>query len=441
MSNNVRSSIQNVNVGYNVNEIRSIYGYDKLPYIISSNGPEVNICIIIGYSYPNLQSDLDTFCKLNNIESTTLNIVKVNPNVPSSTSWALEICLDTQWVHAICPYAKITVVEAASDATNDMIDAIKLANSLKPQVINMSWGGGEFQGCESIDIFNDDILYVASTGDHNNVEWPSTNPGILAVSATTLLANSSSSGFVSESAWSSSGCGYSQYFPEPTYQSNNVLDISTNFRMTSDLSIVGNPDTGCYVYSQGQYEIIGGTSLSAPIISGTMAIIAYQRLLNNKTLYNSNPNSPNGIQNILYNIYGSDKNMYNYLFYDVTQGTSGNYSTMKGYDLPCGLGSPKIETFVPYLVGDTITPSYKVAVTAHSIIEYSNNDNSTGSASSVVTVTATSSDIKEKNNIEASLISHLEKNLVCDHLLNLVSKDNMATYAYSHEYKIECNRN
>ena len=29
MSNNVRSSIQNVNVGYNVNEIRSIYGYDK----------------------------------------------------------------------------------------------------------------------------------------------------------------------------------------------------------------------------------------------------------------------------------------------------------------------------------------------------------------------------------------------------------------------------
>jgi subtilase family serine protease len=346
-----------INVGYNVNEIRSIYGYDKLPYTVEPNGPEVNICIIIAYSYPNLQSDLDNFCKLNNIESTTLNIVKANPNVSFSTSWADEICLDTQWIHAICPYAKITVVEAASSAANDILDAIKLANSLKPQIINMSWGVGEMEGCELINLFNEDIIYIASSGDHNIVEWPSTNPGILAVSATTLIANSSNTEFISESSWSNSGCGFSQYFTEPSYQSNNVLDISTKYRMTSDLSIVGNPDTGCYIYTQGQYIIIGGTSLSAPLMSGTMAIIAYQRLLNKKPLYNSNPNSQYGIQNILYNIYGSDKNMYNSLFYDVTQGTSGNYTTMKGYDLPCGLGSPKIEAFVPYLVGYDVTPS------------------------------------------------------------------------------------
>ena len=337
------------NVGYTVKEIRSIYGYDKLSYTINSNGPEVNICIIIAYSYPNLQSDMDNFCKLNNIESTTLNIVKVNSNVTSSTSWAGEICLDTQWIHAICPYAKITVIESVSSSSKDMIDAIKLANSLKPQVINMSWGSAEFPGCESIDIFNENIIYVASTGDNNSVEWPSTNQGIIAVSATTLIANSTNTQFISESSWSNSGCGYSEYFTEPTYQSKNVLDITSNYRMVSDLSMVGNPDTGCYVYTQGKYEIIGGTSLSAPIISGTMGIISYQRLLNNKTLFNSNPNSSYGIQNIIYNIYGSDKNLYSKLFYDVTQGTSGNYSTMKGYDIPTGLGSPKIETFVPYL--------------------------------------------------------------------------------------------
>jgi kumamolisin len=122
--------------------------------------------------------------------------------------------------------------------------------------------------------------------------------------------------------------------------------------MNADICIIGNPNTGCYIYSQGSYFIVGGTSLSAPIISGTMGIILYQRLLNNLPLYNSNQDSDYGIQNILYNIYGANTDYKNF-FYDVTQGSSGNYNATIGYDLPTGLGSPQIPYFVNYLVNYT----------------------------------------------------------------------------------------
>lgn len=431
-----KTCIQPVPTGYNVKEISEIYGYNLLPYKEVVNGPELNIAIVIAYSYPALQADLDKFCSLNNIPSTTLNIVTVKPNTPSSSDWTTEICLDTQWLHAICPYAKITVVEAASASLTDLSDAITTANNLspKPKIINMSWVFQEFNGCNTLNIFDKDILYVASSGDNNYVSWPSSNPDVLCVSATTLITKDNK--FVSETTWSDSGCGPSAYFSIPNYQKNNLKTITSDFRQCSDISIDGNPESGCYIYSEGSYSIIGGTSLSAPIISGTLGIIFYQRLLNKTPLYNSNQNSFYGIQNILYNLYGTNKNnIYNYLFFDITKGSSGNYNAGLGYDNPTGLGSPFIPTFVPYLVKDTIVPAYEVQVTAKSQILYTQTDSHNGSASCITTVTASSHDLLEKENIEARLISHLEEKLVRDHLLSLIPKENLSNYTFKHEYE------
>jgi subtilase family serine protease len=427
-------------VGYNVSQINEIYGYNKLSYGEVQNGPEINICIIIAYSYPNLQSDLDEFCSLSNIPSTTLNIVTVKPNTVSSQDWIVEICLDTQWAHAICPYAKITVVEAASASLSDLLDAIQTANNLtpKPNIVNMSWGFPEFPQSTDIDIFDPTILYIAASGDDNYLQWPSTSPNVLCVSATTLITNNNT--FVGETTWSNNGCGPSVYFPIPNYQKNNVKNITGNNRLCSDISIDGNPITGCYIYSQGEYFIVGGTSLSAPIIAGTMAIIFYQRLLNNNSLYDSNQNSKDGIQNILYNLLGNNINIYNYIFYDVTKGNSGIYQSGLQYDYPTGLGSPNIPTFVPYLINNSITPTYQVQVNANSLIEYENEDLTTGSASCIVTANATSSDFLEKSKIEENLSSYLKETHIPLHLLGLVNKENIKKFKITHDLKIENDR-
>ena len=427
-------------VGFNVSQINEIYGYNKLPYREVKNGPEINICIIIAYSYPNLQSDLDKFCSLNNIPSTKLNIVKVKSNTVSSQEWVVEICLDTQWVHAICPYAKITVVEADSASLTDLTDAIQTANNLipKPNIINMSWGFTEFSQSTIIDIFDPTILYIAASGDANYLQWPSTSPNVLCVSATTLNVNNNT--FVEETTWSNNGCGPSIYFSIPNYQKNNVKNITSENRLCSDISIDGNPNTGCYIYSQGEYFIVGGTSLSAPIIEGTMGIITYQRLLNNTSIYNSNQNSTNGVQNILYNLLGNNKDIYNYIFYDVTKGNSGIYQAGLEYDYPTGLGSPYIPTFVPYLINNFITPSYQVQVKANSIIEYENNDSSSGSASCIITANATSNDLLEKSKIEENLSYYLKETQIPDHLFKLVNKENIKKFKLIHDLKVENKR-
>jgi len=414
---------------FNVSQINNLYGYNQLPYKEVPNGPILNIAIVIAYSYPNLQNDLDQFCKINNIASSKLNIVQVNPNTTSNSDWATEICLDTQWVHAICPYANITVVECVSDAITDLVNGITTANKLnpKPDIVNMSWGTREFESCDTLDIFDKDILYIASSGDDNYVSWPSSNPNVVAISATTAITNSTSTILLGESTWSNSGCGPSQYFKIPNYQKNNVKTINSNYRLISDICIDGNPQTGVYIYSAGSYFGIGGTSLSAPLISGTMGIVTYQRKIKKLQLYNSNQNDQYGIQNLMYNIYGTNNENYKKLFYDVTQGSSGNYSAAIGYDYPTGLGTPYITNFVPYFVNynsakpsarvlpyfetnnKNKNPSLQVTVSSNSEALYKTKDNQTGSATCVISVSATSSDLTEKNILEQKLIEYLEK--------------------------------
>jgi subtilase family serine protease len=369
-----------------------------------------------------------------------LNIVTVKPNTISSPEWITEICLDCQWIHGICPYAKITVVEAESASLTDLTIAIQTANNLspKPNIINMSWGFPEFSQSTIIDIFDPSILYIAASGDENYLQWPSTSPNVLCVSATTLSTNNNI--FIEETTWSNNGCGPSVYFPIPNFQKNNIKNITSNNRLCSDISIDGNPETGCYIYSQGSYFIIGGTSLSAPIIAGTMGIIIYQRLLNNSPVYNSNQNSPIGIQNILYNLFGNNKNLYNYIFYDVTKGNSGIYQAGLDYDYPTGLGSPHIPTFVPYLINNYIIPSYQLQVISNSIIEYENKDLSSGSASCIVSANATSNDLFEKSLIENKLINYLKEIHIPNYLFTLVNKENIQKYKIKHDYILICNR-
>jgi subtilase family serine protease len=309
--------------------------------ISNLNENEINIVIIIAYAYPDIQTDFDEFCKLNNIPSKTINIVKINENTPSNSDWITEICLDTQWSHAIFPKSNITVVEAESDKIIDLLVAIEVGKRLNPDIINMSFGVSEFNNCEKIDIFdNSDILFVASSGDNNVVEWPSSNPNVLAVGATSLYLNKNNS-ISMQQTWMNTGCGYSNYFKIPNYQ----LEVNyTTQRSTVDLSIVGNPDTGCLIYTNGDYIVIGGTSLSAPIISGMFALINAIRKKNNKKLFNTNQNSNLSVQNILYNNFYKDD-----IFYDIIQGTSGQYSATPGYDLPTGLGTPKFCNFICFL--------------------------------------------------------------------------------------------
>ncbi len=341
-------------IGYTPCQIQNAYGLNLVQFPNNQQpGFGVNIIIVIPYANPNLQNDLNQFCQAYNIISPILNILSVKPNTPSNNDWITESCIDTQWISAIAPGANITVVQAFSSGISDLIDAVEYAENLNPDIISMSWGFQEFKNIQNLTILKkNNIIYLAASGDANQIQYPSSNPNVIAVSATNLYVNQDCT-YKTEIAWSDSGCGFSKYFLMPAYQINNIPNIAklSKYRSVSDMSIEGGNQTGCVIYDSSSSGLTtgSGTSLSTPILAGIFGLIVQLRNYQNKIkLGTAVTNNNYCVQNILYSIL-QNPSLYNNIFNDIIQGSSGNYKTTIGYDNPTGLGTPKANVFINYL--------------------------------------------------------------------------------------------
>ncbi len=285
--------------GYTPAQITSAYGLNAITFSsgsVKGDGTGETIALIEMYHDPNLASDLHTFDHEYGLPDPTLTVDN-QAGSQTDDGWSLEESMDVEWAHAIAPGAKILVVEAAPSNSNaqaiaNLMAAVQAAN-LTPGVVvvSMSWGFNEFPGETAYDsaFTTPGITYIAASGDNPGVDYPATSPDVLSVGGTTL--NLSSSGdYVSETAWSDSGGGYSQYEAEPSYQE---LIQQSEKRSTPDVAFDGDPNTGVAVYetpppsqnpwqtttSEGSWQIVGGTSLGAPSWAGIIAIVDQGRAL------------------------------------------------------------------------------------------------------------------------------------------------------------------
>lgn len=308
--------------GYSPSQIKTAYGLPQ------TGGAGATIAIIDAYNTPSILADLTTFSgKFNLPLPTDSNFEIHNMSVSMSTKagWGEETCLDVEWAHAIAPEAKILLVEA-TDNSNGLLSALDYARSRSDVVsISMSWGGPEASWNTNYDSRFTSIYgaaFFASAGDNGEqVNWPANAQNVVAVGGTTLNLNFTDGTLISETAWSGSGGGVSDYEPVPSYQTSYGLNASN--REVPDVSYNANPTTGVAVcYNSGWY-VIGGTSAGAPQWA---AIHALGRSATNV------------------NIYGKAKLAYSSYFRDITSGSNGN-PTYVGYDLVTGLGSPLTDNF------------------------------------------------------------------------------------------------
>ncbi len=192
-------------------------------------------------------------------------------------------------------------------------------------VVSMSWGFPEGQSVLAADeeaynsVFNvPGVTFVASTGDYGaaDPEYPAFSPNVVAVGGTSLTINSDGS-YNSETGWGynssaaggfiGSGGGISLYEPEPAYQQGVQ---STGYRTTPDVSLVADPATGAWIadsYSldpSNPFEIVGGTSLSAPAWAVLVALTDQGRAAAGEAALNST--SPTQTQQALYALPQSD---------------------------------------------------------------------------------------------------------------------------------------
>jgi subtilase family serine protease len=146
-----------------------------------------------------------------------------------------------------------------------------------------------------------------------------------------------------ESCWSQAGCGISKYVSKPQFQSINILNTIKK-RSTPDISALADPITGVPVFYNNNSFLVGGTSLSCPIIAGILSLVVQARINKSKTLPISTViNTPLNIQTILYNLY---KLKNKTCFYDIISGNSGFYKCSTGFDIATGIGSLNVANFV-----------------------------------------------------------------------------------------------
>jgi subtilase family serine protease len=339
-------------------QLTKIYGLDSISLPNSAlRGTGITVAVIIAYHYANLQSDFNKFNSTFGLPGTTLNIINLAGNVTDS-GWALECCLDVQMVHTIAPGANIMVVEAKSSSLLDLMAAINYANNSGANVVSMSWGSNEFIQQTSFDSYfsHPNVTYLASSGDNNFVSYPSSSANVVSIGGTTLSINPNNTR-LSESTWQDAGSGMSRFVNKPIYQ-NNILAITGNKRVTPDISLVANPNSGVLVYSSaggtGNYYIVGGTSASCPMAAGIIAVANQLRRIVNKSFLTSSANANSSmVQKYLYQtIYANNVNntLYKSCIYDVTIGKDGRQVARVGYDFCCGLGAPNANTLCTALV-------------------------------------------------------------------------------------------
>ncbi len=277
----------------------------------------------------------------------------------ANAAWSMEEAMDTQLAHAAAPLARIVVVAAQGPDVASMAGAVRLANRMGPGIVSMSFGTGDrsFFGAYDDAFAASGMSYVAAAGDdgwnNGTTFWPSAVPTVLSVGGTTLNWTGTAR---SESTWSGSGGGASSFRAVPAYQQGlgvaSAGCTAPQRRMTPDVALNADVATGFLVLSTNSsgnatWYAAGGTSASAPVWAGVLALANAQRSAAGRSLL-----AGAGVHDGLYRGVALDPTVYQAGFLDVTTGANGSCVTCNatgGYDLATGLGSPRVSSVVQRL--------------------------------------------------------------------------------------------
>jgi len=183
---------------------------------------------------------------------------------------------------------------------------------------------------------------VGCNADRNQFvpEWPGSSPSVLSVGATRIDTDSE----LSEEAWTSSGGGFSNYFPMPEYQfeavkqywSNDNLPATSFYNVTGraypDISALG---VNYLIAHRGEFMPVDGTSASTPTFAGVLSLINSVRL-------NAGKSTLGFVNPLIYKKWSRVPGA----FRDITFGRNSDdgecpgFPCKPGYDPVTGFGTP-----------------------------------------------------------------------------------------------------
>lgn len=339
--------------GFRPDEIAKAYGYAGLG---AATAEQRAVLLEFGSGFR--QSDVDLFCLEMGLPRLVPNVRRVARGVvdPGLQAVDMEATLDLQWLWAAagggCAVEFLEAPPGSSDASFAvyLADTLRLAGTLSPDVISISYGDGETQfppaELQAVDLLiarlqaqgTDTFIASGDQGAYGmqspggppiaQVDAPSCVPHAIAVGGTHLAINPD--GSVEETGWTDTGGngagggGFSRVFLAPAAEAP-FLPAGTTGRGVPDIALDADPRTGYQVVFEQQLNVVGGTSAAAPVAAG--AWLRVRALLGKVSLQSAIYTLPaTAFRDIL---FGDNS-------YDGVQG----YRCGPGWDAVTGRGAP-----------------------------------------------------------------------------------------------------
>lgn len=304
--------------GYTPGALAKAYSFDP------HGGRGTTVALVDWYNDPSVRKSLNHFDKHYGIPHETNKSFKIvnqrgHKKLPSNNKQtSVEIALDVEAVRGVCRKCKILLVEADQGRSDDLAKAENTAVRLGADVVSNSFGSPESKPnpypkkvVKSFDHPN--VVITVSSGDNGYNYWdlrngdpfgsnlphhssfPSTLPSVVSVGGTSLKVKSNGTR-KSEKVWDTdgpgdslgnannrplgaAGGGCSILFKATSWQKKQPGYKAAGchgMRLANDVSAVGDPQTGFSVYDKyglGGWQVIGGTSLSSPVIAGMYGLV------------------------------------------------------------------------------------------------------------------------------------------------------------------------
>ena len=309
-------------------DIAAAYEFDDL-YTAGSDGSGVKLGIVAAATFH--AKDLQTFWKSFGI---TRKLPTRKQMMEPVVTRITETILDTQWSSSMAPGAEVITYEGP-DARNTALlyvfneaialhevsvltDSFAHREDSEPLPLRHQYDEAALMGAAI------GMTVISASGDSARPDIPCTSPYVVCVGGTTL--NMLGGNVLSETAWDNSGSGDAKTFNRPQWQMGVAPN---NKRATVDLALAADPATGYWVRRFGNWESYGGTSFSAPVFAGMVAVINSYRMTNGEP--------PVGLLSPLFYTDPAVRAS----FRDVVLGGTDLYQAKAGWDYPTGWGAPR----------------------------------------------------------------------------------------------------
>jgi subtilase family serine protease len=263
-------------------QLQSAY---QLASAAAQDGTGMTVALVDAYDDPGAAADLAAYRAQYGLPPCTEAsgcFRKVNqegqaaPLPSADADWGLEESLDIDMVSAICPQCHIILAEADDNQDYNLAATVATAAHLGATQISNSYGESEYPGEAALEPFYDQpgVEVTAGSGDSGyGVSYPAASAYVTSVGGTSLWQSGSGRGWT-ESVWSGSGSGCSAVIAKPAWQHDSCANRTDN-----DVAAVAAPSTPVAVYDTygaGGWTLLGGTSVSSPIIASVDALLGGQ---------------------------------------------------------------------------------------------------------------------------------------------------------------------